>query len=244
MKNTFSRFLLCLQMLATLHGSAEENPKLSAPQVRVQVEYIDLSQELFTDLMFGAEAVADDTQLRNKLAELIKQNKARVMETMLCTVRSGQKSNSYSLEEMIYPTEYEPATIPPQPEAKSEENKAPVTDVAIGPQPDSFETRNIGSTLEVEPIVGSDGKTIDLKVEPEIVYHTGQQMWSEWKGTQGDASVKTPKFYVLRLSSSVRLSSGKPMLVAAQTPKDPNGSPDAKRKLMVFVRADVLPSQP
>jgi hypothetical protein len=239
----------CCQVVAEEDGSAKKDdaaqkiPWAVAPQVRVQVEYIDVSQELFTELMLGAGAQMDDTQLRAKLAELIKQNKASVLETLLCTVRSGQKGSTDSVEDFTYPTEYEPATLPKQPDAKSNKNQEPATDVAIGPQPTAFEPRNIGSMLQVEPTVSDGGKIIDLRVEPEIVYHTGNQVWAEWKGTQGDSPVQTQKFYVMRISTAVLVENGKPMLLAAQTPKDEKGQLDRKRKLMVFVRADVIQSK-
>ena len=39
--------------------------------------------------------------------------------------------------------------------------------------PTAFETRNIGVTLEVEPIIGPDGYTIDLNLSPEVVEFDG-----------------------------------------------------------------------
>ena len=39
--------------------------------------------------------------------------------------------------------------------------------------PRAFETRNVGVTLEVDPVVGPDGFTIDLCIAPEIVEFEG-----------------------------------------------------------------------
>ena len=41
------------------------------------------------------------------------------------------------------------------------------------PRPTAFETRNLGVTLEVEPIIGPDGYTIDLNLSPEVVEFDG-----------------------------------------------------------------------
>jgi hypothetical protein len=49
-----------------------------------------------------------------------------------------------------------------------------------------------------------------------------------------------PIMYSLRINTSVTLAAGKPTMVAALSPKDEKGFPDFKRKLMVFVKADVL----
>jgi type II secretory pathway component GspD/PulD (secretin) len=39
--------------------------------------------------------------------------------------------------------------------------------------PQTFETRNTGVTLEVEPVVGPDGVTIDLNLVPQVVEFEG-----------------------------------------------------------------------
>src|SRR5207253_3890259 len=39
--------------------------------------------------------------------------------------------------------------------------------------PQTFETRNTGVTLEVEPVVGPDGTTIDLNLVPQVVEFEG-----------------------------------------------------------------------
>src|SRR6202000_1637686 len=39
--------------------------------------------------------------------------------------------------------------------------------------PSAFETRNTGVTLEVEPVVGPDGYTIDLNLVPQVVEFEG-----------------------------------------------------------------------
>ncbi len=211
-------------------------------QIRVQVEFIDVSHEQLTELMFGAKPAANDTELRGQVAQLVKDGKAKVMETLLCTGRSGQKSTTESLEEFIYPTEYEPAEF-------YQDGKDPSKTVpgdpgkhdAIGPTPTAFDTRNLGSTMEIEPTVSKDGSRIDLRLIPEIVYHVGNTTWAEWKDEHGSSPVQMPIMYALRLNTSVILTNGKPMLAAALSPKNEQGFPDFTRKLMVFVKADVLP---
>jgi hypothetical protein len=100
--------------------------------------------------------------------------------------------------------------------------------------------RNLGSTLEIMPTLGESGKLIDLTFTPEIVYHVKNETWAEWKDSHGDASIRMPTFYTLRLMTSVTLLAGQPMMVAALSPKGEDGFPDFSRKIMVFVRCDVV----
>lgn len=231
-------------------GAQDSIPLTGEPQkhIRVYLEYIEVSHDLFTDLIFGADISTSDVLLRQKLARLTKEGKASVIETMLCTAISGQKATAESIEEVVYPTEYDAAILPEKKEPKEGEDPQKVEAerfaAAIGPQPTSFEPRNTGSTLEVESKLNEDKKIVELRLSPEIVYHTGNKVWAEWKGKQGGASVQMPKFYVMRFHTTVSLAYGQIMLVAAQTPNDKDGSPDPSRKLMVFVKADVIESKP
>ena len=222
------------------HGEFNDPPK----QIRVQVEFIDVSHDQLTELMFGENPAANDVELRKQVAGLVKGGKATILETMLCTARSGQKATTEAIEEFIYPTEYEPATLPENVQVnKMEDADAAKTvrrDPATGPTPTAFDTRNLGSTLEIEPTLNEDGSIIDLRFVPEIVYHVGNEIWAEWKGKHGNSPIQMPTIYVLRINTAVTLAAGEPMLVAALSPKDAKGHLDFTRKLMIFVRADVI----
>jgi len=227
---------------------ADEPPQIRK-QIRVQAEFIDVSHEQLTELMFGAKPAANDTELRQQVAQLVKDGKAKIMETLLCTTPDNQKATTESIEEFIYPTEYEPAEFADdstgKETAKTEPAKTepatPGKREALGPTPTAFDTRNLGSTMEIQPTVSEDGKRIDLNFAPEIVYHVGNEIWAEWKEEHGSAHVQMPTMYVLRLTTTVTLANGKPLLVGALTPKNEQGLPDPIHKLMVFVKADILP---
>ena len=241
-----------LALTTAQHAQPSPTPKIDPQskivgplqQVRVQVEFIDVSHEQLTELMFGPKVPANDGELRQQVAQLIKDGKATILETLLCTSRSGQKATSESVEEFIYPTEYEPAELPNTVHIKDKEEgdqpTGPRRDLATGPTPTAFDTRNIGSTLKIEPTLGSDGKLIDLRLVPEIVYHVGNRVWAEWKGEHGNSPIQMPTFYSLRINTGLFLTDGKTMLAAALSPKNQNGVADFTRKLMVFVKADVV----
>ena len=89
------------------------------------------------------------------------------------TTKSGQRAVIEVVVEFRYPTEFNPPQIP---------NIAVNTGVATGggsstpvtpTTPTAFETRNTGVTLEVEPVIGPDGQTIDLNLAPQVVEFDG-----------------------------------------------------------------------
>ena len=106
--------------------------------------------------------------------------------------------------------------------------------------PTSFETRNVGSALEIEPTLSEDNKTIELKLSPDLTWFTGNETWGEHKSRSGNVSkIETPLFYSVRFSTALTLINGKPALAAVISPKDDKGKVDFSRKLMVFVKATV-----
>jgi hypothetical protein len=65
-------------------------------------------------------------------------------------------------------------------------------------------------------------------------------VWAEWKGDHGNSPIQMPTFYSLRVNTSVVLADKKPILLGALSPKNQDGKVDFTRKLMVFVKADII----
>ena len=85
------------------------------------------------------------------------------------TARSGQHAKVEVVREFIYPTEYDPPDIPNNIAAGGGSSAFPVTPA----NPTAFEERNVGVTLEVDPVIGADGYTIDLNLASEVVEFDG-----------------------------------------------------------------------
>lgn len=216
-------------------------------QIRIQLEFIEVSHELFTSLMFGASSPLKDGELRKQLAQLIKEGKASVMETMVCATRSGMKGSVDSNEELIYPTEYEPAQLAVEQTGTATTGdggqvptKVHVRDLTTGPTPTAFEVRPVGTSMEVTPTLNADGKRIDFILNSEMVSHVGQQVWSEWKGETGNTPIQMPTFYKIGINTTAAAVDGQFLMIGAMSPKSEKGHIDTQRKLMVFLKADVI----
>ena len=139
-------------------GDTQPDPfdeDVNAPKLfRVQVEYVELSHETLTDLLFLADPPsADATPLRKQVQELVKKGEAKVMETMILDARSGEKALAESINEFIYPTEYEPpeiptkVSVPERPDGLNPDEMKLLRMMRTPATPTSFETRNLGTTL-------------------------------------------------------------------------------------------------
>jgi len=224
------------------------DPSEIPTMARVQVEFVELSHEKLTELLFMSDPPGGDaTELRKQLQELVKKGEAKVIETLVCTARSGEKALSESANEFIYPTEYEPpeipntVSIPEKDKGLTPEELKLLRILRTPPTPTSFETRNLGGTLEIEPTFDDDGKVIDLRFVPELVWHTGETVWIEEKDSEGNVSkIQMPKFYTMRLSTALTCREGQYVMAAVQSPKDAAGTTDFSRKVMIFVKCDIL----
>ncbi|GAA5496954.1 hypothetical protein Rhal01_03142 [Rubritalea halochordaticola] len=243
MKSIFA----CLCLLGTaVYAQEEFDPtgelaEAYLPKViQMQVEYIEVPQATVLELMYGEKKSADDSKLRAELQKMLKEGKATMMESQMVVSRSGEKATSESIREYIYPTEYEPSEVPNKVDANGEETGEGLRSLATPPTPTAFETRNLGSTLEVEPILSEDGFTVDVRFAPELVWHVKNEVWAEWRDDRGNADIKMPVMYTMRVNTGLTVTTGRYHLACTMSPKDKDGFPDPTRKVMMFVKADVL----
>jgi len=88
--------------------------------------------------------------------------------------RSGQSATIHSIQEFIYPTEYEPPELPNQINQGFAFNNqgqlagAGGVNFATPATPTAFETTTLGCTLEVLPQIGEDGNIVEVAIKPEI----------------------------------------------------------------------------
>jgi hypothetical protein len=252
---------------AVIPGRDDPDPELEAAgqfkaqrvdfprQIRVQVEFIEMPHELLTELLYQSRpGSADAGTLREVVQARVKKGDATILETMICTARSGEKGMTESISEYIYPTEYEKGTVPnsvtvsvggTSSTAVTEEGKT-ASALELGkliapPTPSSFETRNLGSTLEIEPTLGAGNDIIDLRFAPDLVWHTGDTYFREEKDSLGNVTkIQMPVMYTIRTTTAVTMRDGQYQMPCVLTPKDVKGSGDPSRKVMLFVKCDVV----
>ncbi len=88
------------------------------------------------------------------------------------TTKSGQRAVIEVVREFRYPTTFTPPQVPSITGGGSGTGTVSIS-VVTPTTPQTFETRNTGVTLEVEPVVGPDGVTIDLNLVPQVVEFEG-----------------------------------------------------------------------
>jgi general secretion pathway protein D len=122
--------------------------------------------------IFGLAGVFTNPQFQVVVRALNQKKGVDLLSAPKVTTKSGQRAVIEIVREFRYPTTF---TAPQVPSIGSTTTiVSGVVPVVVTPTtPQTFETRNTGVTLEVEPVVGPDGVTIDLNLVPQVVEFEG-----------------------------------------------------------------------
>ncbi len=231
-------------------------------EVGILIEYIRLDHRTANQLIRDhAIRSANAQELRDKLETMMDAKTATLEDTLWLRTLSGQRAKTESISERIYPTEYDPPEIPSNAgsvtavEAKEKSDqveadrqadalnaKLPPTEGVFpmtSANPTAFETRNLGVTLEIDPVVSSDSKSIDLNLAPEVVEELEKTHYLR-EGFEHTAKgidhIEMPTFYTRKITTQITVIPGNYNLLNIQRPHDGDDE-----RILVFLRADLIP---
>ncbi len=225
MKRISNAFSLMLAWCVTAAG--EESPR----NIRVSMQFIAMPHRAMTELLAGGET---GSKLWEEVFALTKDGRARILETGMIACRSGEKALIESVREEIFPIEIEaPVMCGKQfPDFNYSPKQRPIT---------AFEIRNVGTLLEVEARDLEGGGFVELRWVPELVTRLRLETMIEYSDKHGDASIRMPIFETWRTNTFLTLRAGRFRLVSVFSPKQQVPAPFLDSRVLLFVRADVLP---
>jgi general secretion pathway protein D len=130
---------------------------------------------------FSISGVFTNPQFQMVIRALNQKKGVDLMAAPKVTTKSGEKATISISREFPYPENYAPPQVPQNTGTGSTGTTVNVlfgaqreADPVVTPSfPENFVTRQLGVSLVVEPVVGPDGYTIDLKLSPEVVDFDG-----------------------------------------------------------------------
>lgn len=164
--------------------------------------------------------------------------------------KSGTRLQVQGVTEYIYPTEFEPPSMPatvgiavtPSPGKESPASataagtrKDTPSSGLLGPAtPTSFDTRHVGRSFEAEATMGEDPRDpfVDIRIYLDHVAHAGNRAWG-----QGISQAEMPVFESQRVNTAVTVRASQPTLVGTiNRPPVSQVDPDsAKRVWFAFI---------
>jgi general secretion pathway protein D len=122
--------------------------------------------------IFGLAGIFTDPQFQVVIHALNQKKGVDLLSAPKVTTKSGQRAVIEIVREFRYPTTFTPPQVPTITGGAGGVGTVSI-EVVTPTTPQTFETRNTGVTLEVEPVVGPDGVTIDLNLVPQVVEFEG-----------------------------------------------------------------------
>ena len=207
-------------------GAVYAQDPVRIESVQVQVEFIAVPKP-DGDALLRAEAGGIPS--KDRILDLVKQGKAKVVCAPSVTTMSGQEAQVKSVEEYIYPTSLD--IQPPQTNTASA--GAPQLIVV---SPADFQTREVGVILHCTPEVSEKGD-IHISLTSEVV---AKPTWKIYKakcfaadGKEREIDFEQPFFQSQSLSTSLVVKDGEMVIGGGGLP-DPSG--EAVTFMMVTAR--------
>jgi general secretion pathway protein D len=122
--------------------------------------------------IFSLAGVFTQPQFQVVIRALNQKKGVDLLSAPKVTTKSGQRAVIEIVREFRYPTTFTPPQVPSITGGAGGTGTISI-EVVTPTTPQTFETRNTGVTLEVEPVVGPDGVTIDLNLVPQVVEFEG-----------------------------------------------------------------------
>jgi len=191
--------------------------------------------------IFGLAGVFTDPQFQVVIRALNQKKGVDLLSAPKVTTKSGQRAIIEIVREFRYPSDFTPPQVPSI--GTTTTTGSQVVPVVVTPTtPKDWQTRNTGVTLEVEPVVGADGATIDLNLVPQVVEFEGfinygspiNAIGVNTMGTVGSVSMLTtstpvvltenvinqPIFSTRKVTTSVQVADGQTVVIGGLMRED------------------------
>jgi hypothetical protein len=158
-----------------------------------------------------------------RLKALVGEGKGRQVDLLRLETRSGQRATVVHGEERVHGVELKGS--------KS------------GWTAHANDTREIGARMELDPVLGPDGETLDLNISIDHDYRLPLDRWEPVAQTGSGlrADVRVTDFYRVKVTTAQTMMSGTARLLGVWKPEGAQELGRENRLLVAIVRADVVP---
>jgi type II secretory pathway component GspD/PulD (secretin) len=175
----------------------------------------------------------------SQIQKMIASGEATLIARPTVVTKSGQRAVTEDIQEVRYPSQFGPHHPPAASTGDGAKKPDPESNAAArggAPIPTEFETRNTGATLEVEPVLSPDGKTIDINLVPQHVRLLEFTTVASGRDANGhDWKIEQPRFYTAKTTTSLTVTAGQRVLLAEF--RGPEGGDEIE---FFIVKVDVM----
>jgi hypothetical protein len=190
----------------------------------VEAQMVVVPSKLALELIPGLSDEESVEATLQKLKGLIGTGEAKLVGQISLKATSGQQVTGETIEEFRYAVEFDPPDFPKNLQQDPEKAVAVLKAwPIIGYAPTTFETRNVGMTLEIEPVILPNG-LVYVRYAMQHVRFRRFQKYDAGVTTAGQhITIDQPIFFTCKTTSASNLRSGEPVLVGTHTLPDEEG---------------------
>jgi hypothetical protein len=197
---------------------AQRHARLNAKwNVCVDLQMVALEEAKALELLphLQSEDQAEADKAWSQLQAMIKAKEATLLAWPMVRTVDGSRAVSETILEKRYPTEFEPPQQPQTFSVGPEPKHGHVNAATVESTPNAYETRNVGVTLEIEPMVLGEGKRVYLRFESSRTELLGMEDFGKVLTVHNTLiTVPQPLFLYLRSDLDLILQSGQRQLIA------------------------------
>lgn len=158
-----------------------------------------------------------------RLRTLVGEGRGRQVDLLRLETRSGQRATVVHGEERV--------------------NGVELSGSKNGWTAHANDTKEIGSRLELDPVLGPDGETLDINIAIDHDYRLPLDRWEPvaQTGSGQRADVRVTDFYRVKVNAAQTMLSGTARLLGVWKPEGAQEPGRENRLLVAIVRADVVP---
>lgn len=222
----------CQEAKVAPDPSTSDGAKPVPTGVELTAEWIEVDLAALPGLLKKHGGEDDSRPLYDEVLEMIEAKAAERVEMVFGRLPLGDNGSIRSVEEVIYPTEYDPPEIPNTVTIEGgNADNIPISSA----MPAAFETRDVGTRIETENEVDDSGRIV-LEIGVETVSHLGRDYLfpKESKEHKEMSVIWMPRFHTMAVHTRVTLRPGAFALIG--TFKPPSAE-KADKRLLLFVQA-------
>ena len=236
-----TKWILPLLLSVAMVPAADEQTKARPAMLRFTAEWYAMPGDTCSNLL-GKNRDGGDTGLREETRALVARGEATLSDLVSGTTFPGAPIRVQSVQELIHATEVNSdiMRLQTEPPDVSEALRFIAPNPISSFVPLAYETKELGSSVEADVALRQDGRTITATVFPLWSALTRWESLGKYKDANAEVEMRMPRISNLRIKSQFLLTDGVPMLVGVFSQSAPDGATDPARKILLFLRVDVL----
>ena len=191
-----------------------------SPNISVELQVVALPRAAALPLMRELLDPTKTEQAYEKIQGMLVAGTARLVGWPTLVTRPGQRTVAEGVTEFRYPTEFSSGGVGIYLTADGKDflkQDAKISGVPLDAVPTSFETRNLGVTLELDPMLASDDQMIDVNVRAQNTWLKEMRSVKIERDVNEKITVEQPVIGANNVTTFLSLKSGQRVLLGSFT---------------------------